>query len=412
MSYLNDIQDIRNCMELSKEIRYSLFRTPKIAKKIKLVITKLRCTQNILEFVKYFGGFIRYLSLNFGGRSDYTIKYVLNHVPNLNELEYENPDELYNYGFDSIFNTIEKVEEPVEVPRLKKLKLTTNNFNEFIKNIKNLGNLEEFLVNLKQNNDGENLTKFLMEQQNLKKLCIKFKLTRNPIDFLSEDISQNTKFHLEVLKLKFNHKSDTNFMNFFRSQASSLEELDVKCSSEEFFKILFEKCKKLTKLTFYGKHLQIYSDLFSHCTLRNLKYLTNYNNSAQNLNLVYEKFPNLKYLKCSQLDDINGTFEKLVKLEINTVFVENFRNLKLPNLTYMLIKSLEKISNEIYWLTFIQNMPNLENLQIHSLKCKTDQKIIFKFIKNLINLKYFEIWYFVEYEAVGLNPCEIGRAHV
>lgn len=393
-------------MELSKEFRYLLFKTPKIMKKVKLVITKARCSQNILEFVTNYGAFVRCLSLNFGGKSDNTIKYILHHVPNLDELEYENPDELYKYGFDMKFNNIEKVEEPIKMSRLKKLKLTTNNFHEFRKNIEKLDNLEEFFVNLKENNDEKNLVNFLIEQHNLKILSIKLKFSRNPIFFPNEDMTQNIKFHLEVLKLKFNHESDINFMNFLRSQASSLEEMDVKCSSEEFLEILFNKCNKLTKLTYYGTNSQIYSELYPHWTLKKLKFLTDYSNSAQNLNLVYRKFPNIIFFKCCQLADMSGTFDKLAKLEINTVFIENFKNIKLPNLIFISIKSLERIGDEINWQMFIQNMPKLKNLQIYSLKCKTDHEIIFKFIKNFTNLKYFEIWYFVEFDIVRSNTIE------
>jgi len=153
ISYLDDIQDIRNCMEVSKDIRDSLFKTPMVMRKIKLAISKTRCTPNRLEFVKYSGEFIRCLRLNFIGKSENTIKFVLHYVKNLEELDCENQDELYKNGLDLEFVNIQKFEESTDLPRLKKLKLKTNNFNEFMKNIKSLNNLVEVSINLKKIDD-------------------------------------------------------------------------------------------------------------------------------------------------------------------------------------------------------------------------------------------------------------------
>jgi hypothetical protein len=228
------------------------------------------------------------------------------------------------------------------------------------------------------------------------KLNIKFKATRNPIDFPYQDISKNIKFQLKELKFKFNHKSESNFLNFFQTQASSLEILDVKSSNEEFLEILFNKCKNLTKLTFYGKNSQIYSNLYLH--MKNVKILTDYSFSNLNLHLIYQNFPNILHLKCFNLVDTNGIFEKLYKLEINSIKIANFQNLKFTNLKILLIKSLEKIEVESHWIKFIQNVPNVEIFKINFFKCKTDREIILKFLRNFLNLKNFEIWYSIEYE--------------
>jgi len=135
-------------------------------------------------------------------------------------------------------------------------------------------------------------------------------------------------------------------------------------------------------------------------TLDNVKYLTDYSFSTLNLNLVYEKFPNLESIKSNNLTDIHGTFDKIFKLEVKTILAENFQNLKFPNLKILSVKCIENIKNENFWINIIQNILNIESLHINSIKVKTDREIILKFIKNFISLKYFEIWYFVEYKIV------------
>ncbi|KAL7012281.1 hypothetical protein ACKWTF_014741 [Chironomus riparius] len=84
ISSLDDIQDIRNCMLLSKNIRDSIFKTSKIMRKVLVSLNSSEAS----EFLNFRGNSIRCLKIQ--SHNEDNLKLIFRKVPNLEELTFKN----------------------------------------------------------------------------------------------------------------------------------------------------------------------------------------------------------------------------------------------------------------------------------------------------------------------------------
>jgi hypothetical protein len=210
---------------------------------------------------------------------------------------------------------------------------------------------------------------------------------------LQNDISSIVKFKLKKLELPFTVTISENLKKFLLTQADNLKELTA--DDDEILKFALENFKNLKKLKTSVSSV-IYEEFETKLSLDSVEHFE-LDYEAANLTKIYQKFPNLKSLKCEKLSGISGTFEKLIELEVNILYFGMILNLKLPNLRKLKI-GITKINasyptNQIAyrsWNKFIKNIPNIENLIVEKICEEIDLALILMAVKNLKNLKIFK----------------------
>jgi len=128
-----------------------------------------------------------------------------------------------------------------------------------------------------------------------------------------------------------------------------------------------------------------------------VEYFEDRNSEPPNLKLLYEKFPNLKSIKCEIFSYVRGTFENLTTLQVHCFCYGTLNDLKLPNLKILKIifhriqniYKQERINKDL-WNNFIKNIPKVEHFSIEEVYEEIDLVCILKSLRILKNLKTFE----------------------
>ncbi|KAL7012263.1 hypothetical protein ACKWTF_014726 [Chironomus riparius] len=413
ISFQNTIQDLHNCMLISKEIRDSIFKTPEIMRKVLINFrecswVKIQTNQpnesnlqeptssNIetlltephLEFLENKGKFFRCLELNVDENNSEAFKFIMNRVENLEDLNFE--------VIESQIELQEANTSHEDIPDLKRLKAFKINHNAlkfFVKNTKNAKNLQNFTVIAPKIDSQEVLTDFIVLQDNLKEFTLKLNTAMDIINFPTRDITKEVKFKLKKLNLCFVNSNRKHFMDFLKSQAPNLKELELNYKPHhEILDIVFRYCTKLTNLSLntYGDS-PVFSDLYPHWQLPNLKRYSNKSFSAVQLDKVYIRFPNVESLVAFKMLDNNGTYNKLKTLEVGLLYYNHVQHLKLPELKSFKISLLSGDGNDKTWINLAKNFENLENLTVKDFQWEHDVMIVVQNLSIFKNLKTFKL---------------------
>ena len=412
ISFLNEIDDLRSCFLLSKEIRDLIFKTPEIMRKIQIHFNQCNwvniplkknnvwnsnpnychddslVTEPQVEFLENRGKFIRCLAFKTEEKFGEIFKFILNQVPNLEEFDFQilDPKSEGNEIFDIS-------EQTPDLSRLKTLKTNNRALNFLIKNTKNVKNLQNLSIISPQSNSQEILTDFLIQQENLQEFSLRFATAMDIINFPTRDITNEVKFHLKKLKLCFVNGNRKHFIDFLQTQAESVDELELNYKPhEEILDVVFTKFKNLSKwtLNIFGDS-PVFSEFYPHWQLPNMKKYIGRSYSGVDLKNVYSRFPNLEYLWIWKLIDTTEIFSKLTSLDVGLLYSHKLENLKLPGLKNLKVFIYYGYNHEPYWVNFAKNNDNIQNLTIKDFQDTHDVTFVVKNLNIFKNLKTFKI---------------------
>ncbi|KAL7015673.1 hypothetical protein ACKWTF_016590 [Chironomus riparius] len=264
ISNLTDINDIKSCMELSRDINNYIFKTPKIMTKLEFNLNCILKSEKSesLKFLKLKGNLIKNMKINFTSESSEILRTCLSQTPNLVEFLFDNaPPECACCRVCS-FSTEDqdKLEfneywtlniNSIELPKLKVLEIEVVDLYNFLKVTKQVKTLEKLTIFIHSSKHQKIMTDFILQQRNLKVLNLIVTGIDGEINFLSQDISKKVNFKLQSLKTYTRNKTLISgfFDEFLMTQVESLEEIDFDFSpNNSTLDILFNKAKKLRKL--------------------------------------------------------------------------------------------------------------------------------------------------------------------
>jgi len=388
-------------MLISKGIRYEIFKTREIMKRIQINFKASTKQKEISQFLSKYGIFIRNVGImeipsdskynklsNFRRVNPRLVPYVLNNTPNIEEFEHKPAFR----GIPRIEKTIKK---PFILKKLRHLSILTNDVVNFISNAKEVKNLKTLKVDQYEIDLSQILTDFILSQDSLKELTIKSSYTGQSQPFPSSDISKLVKFKLTKFEFTRNNHNevDKNFLKFLVTQAETLEDL---CLSGPFpleiYNFVLKRCKNLTKLELFGK--TNFNDspeiLNTNSVLEKLRF---FSVAILKLDSVYEKFPNLNSVKCGLLVNVDGVFDKLESLEIYFLDCRFIYNFKLHSLKEL--KVIHSIEGE-FLENFLKTIPNLEHFEFIG---HGNFSLYFDILKNVKNLKRLQNLKIFTYES-------------
>jgi hypothetical protein len=203
-------------------------------------------------------------------------------------------------------------------------------------------------------------------------------------NFPPRDISRDIKMNLKVLKFSHPVIHEQNFINFLRTQASCLQELELNCiESSRVFQMIFNSFKVLEKLTIdYDGSKTIFDDNFPQTlSLESLKYFHDKNQNGTEVESLMKLFPNIETLKCCDTMRATFTCDILTTLDVSEVYWPRITNLKMPNLKNLFIKKVDKCEDDYYWTYFTRNFKNVENITVE--KVGYEDRDVLRFIKRL-----------------------------
>ena len=249
ISYLNDSNDIKSCLELSKTIRQLMLSSPKFFKKHQLFLESIVTVEEVFKFLSNFGGNIKALKIKGNEIEQKLLTFIMKNVANLEELIFET-----DYTLNS--SKLNMPERIFELPQLKKLTFPNDNFRDFILDCKNLNNLESLSIYDHSNEHDDLLTDFIVKLNNLKEFnLIYYNYKKNPEKFPTRDISGEVNFRLTKFSHPLNYNYgpnpvNENLINFFAIQAASLKELSLMGDQvHDIYRLMFKYSKNLHKLT-------------------------------------------------------------------------------------------------------------------------------------------------------------------
>ncbi|CAG9811175.1 unnamed protein product [Chironomus riparius] len=373
ISKLTSIDDLKNCMEISKEIHDLMFKTPEIMRNILINVDiaedDSEDTVEILKFLEANATSIRCLRMTiYATNACLKLRSILSDMRNLEEVTMK----LYSYASDRDANY--KVDENliINLPKLKSLETDLESFLLLMPNVKNNKNLVNCTISYGNNRNMsnehcENFVKFLSQQKVLKKLNLKFD-DNCPVDFPHRDISEDLKFKLTTLSIS-RIKNTVNPMldSFLKIQGKYLKNLILEnCPNDDFLEILFENFYNLKNLKlFIQKNNSIFSEKCPHWELRSLMYFEDLSNSFMgdkiNLFKLVERFPNIEHLKCGDLLSCDQIFDKITILDLNYSNFTNLCHIKLPNLRVFTVKTTTVILEKNFE-SFLKNAPKIEKI--------------------------------------------------
>jgi len=406
--YLDDIKDIHNCMLLSKETRDAIFRTPQIMRKMMIITCKYNWN-SFLKFINKKGEFIRNIKFEFRGMNEKYMKFALHHVPNLEKLVHCHLDEdLDIWDMDVNYSSVEEFPEPADLSQLRNLFLVDERFEKLTRITKNIKKLETLNCWMEKEESLENFTNFIVKQNNLKELKLEYLNFEADQKFPSRDISSEVKFQLKILKLNKCYNDNPHFLTFFKNQAEKLEILElVNPPDENICKVIYKMCKNLKELSLQGSETTVYYELYPEYKLESLKYLKEAYFSTPKLIAACEKIPNLESIKCREFEDVSGIFENICNLELETIKVNKFQNVKLPNLKKLFVCNFENSINDDFQ-NFIKNIPNIEYFKIGGIEINFNNAQILQHLTKFQKLRNFEAIFYeiIEYYDFIDDPIE------
>lgn len=382
ISHLNDIEDMRNCMLLSTDIKDFIYKTPKIMHKIQIAFKSDINLEEISQFLDERGKFIKNIKIQENFKENkiidpLLIPVILNKCPNIEKFTHaSHPDY-------SVMKTEKIVKYPFELLRLKHLIIETDESGNFIANARNIKNLETLKCFHHKLPINENLTDFLCQQENLKELSLKYSILYAPKSFPTRDIRKEIKFKLNKLNYSINSRQfSPNFIKFLEKQAENLIELNLFGIIElEIYEIIFKKCKNLEKLSIFPQEGSYsYTNDHHDWMLSNLRY---FESEKLRFDYVYKKFPNIDSIKCSQIEKVEGTFEKLLNLDIKNLNENKFISIMLPNLRTLNVSSVDLSTFE----QLIRNSQKIESISVIDYSKCDKSKTFLNILKKLQKLK-------------------------
>lgn len=380
ISKVNEFKDLMNLL-LVPRIREFVFKTPKCMRKIKIVFQKHIHQEDIAQFLKEKGEFLRIVVIFRNCKEPILVPYTLNQTPNLEEFVYEHDEK----SLLEVMKCDEIVDCSFELPLLKSLKLVGEVWLNFISNAKHIENLEILKLKRFSCKFNDTLTRFLCDQKNLKELSIENAregFSESTLkSFPSWDISSEIKFKLTRFEY-FNSPSE-NLYKFVESQSKDLQELLLNdFLSPQLCDLIFKKCKNLVKLTLFSSTkfpLQIFD--FSEWILNDLKCFQTTLSVRDGFNLFQKIFPNLKSLKCEFFKHPVGIFENLEILDVYSYF--NIRNIEMPNLKTLFVRRMTMLYESI-----VLRAPNLEIIEVEA----TNLYVLIKIIRDLKKLEKLQVF--------------------
>lgn len=412
ISFLDDIEDIHNCMLLSKEIRDFIFKTPEIMRKLLINFSKCKwinipmkrknvwnsdssCSQtDSLEtepqigFLEKRGKFFRCLQIKIDENYGEILKFILNLVPNLEELNFEILE-----PWCEILTNLELFEETPDLKRLKNLRINHNALKFLLKNTKNVKNLQKLAIISPKVGSQEILTDFFIQQDHLKEFTLRFNTGMDIINFPTRDITKEINFKLTKLKLCFVNSNREHFIDFLKTQVEHLEELELNYKPhEDILDVVFKLFKNLSNLTLntYGDS-PVFSEFYPHWQLPNLRKYTGKSFSGMHLKNIYMRFPNVEALSVWKLMDSAEVYSKLTTLEVGLLYYHQLQHLKLPGLKDLTIVLLNGDNSESSFINLTKNIENVENMTIKDFQDDKEVTIVVKNLNSCKNLKTFKL---------------------
>ena len=357
ISNLTDTEDILTCMLLSKEVRQEIFKTPEIMRKIKFVVNHKN-----LEFFHDQKNFIRCLKIEMLEADIHNFRIILNNSPNLEDLTLK----IINNS-NTVFKSINSQKYP-KIPNLSKLKsLKTSliGLEVLQKNSKNIKNLEKLSI-ISSMIDSKDYVEDLINQQN----------------------------HKEKIQLTFNIENDNSSLSLLEPFGDYLRSLELKnVFSIDTRSVDFDKFKKLTKVSCSALDLNFYRlhnpQSFQIPTVTAFECKTGIITSSH-LKLLDLMFPNLKSIKCEDIDATSGSNDKLLNLEINYLSFHNFQHFKFSKLINLTINFSWGLFQYDFWKNSVENLENVENVTIFGYFSEIEAKFLIPHVKNFKNLKKFK----------------------
>lgn len=431
ISNLTDIEDINNCMLLSKEIHNAMFRTPEVMRNILYSFDCILDSDDYHKFLKSNGKFVKCMKLLFYSDEEKMLKEFLSETPNLEELTLENsapvirvykrprrgcfccgpgrlanlmndngpadeiPDDDSNFEAE-YWQPTEK--NCVELPKLVSLHIERRDIKHFLKMTKRVNSLIKLSVTAAGFGEDHIMTNFVSKQDRLKDLSFNVRETRSTLYFPSHDISSDIQFKLKKLQLHSScNSSSKHFSKFLDAQTGSLIELDLDHSlDDKSLDVIFGKANKLEKLIHKPsdnyKNSAFYEDNHPEWCNENLRYYEDQGSTGVKLDCVAEWFPNLHMLKCKSIlkSRINN---QLTVLEVDNFDINNLSNVQLTNLKKLITGKVMKSVSHNSWQLSVESIKNLEILEIKSIESVEDIPQIVNALQLLKNLKKFYLRY-------------------
>ncbi|KAL7012266.1 hypothetical protein ACKWTF_014728 [Chironomus riparius] len=434
ISNLKSIEDIKNCMLLTKEINTSIFKTQEIMKNIKVQLKCFFESDTAKKVLTEHGRYIRCLSILAKVNSPKLFKDLLPLVPNMDEFLLERKivlskptypwsvvysswlsDLVYESDKDSSDEEDEDEDEDIDddlyIPppnkklsdcwndnedsldmiKLKALKIDVRDLEYFLKATKNVKNLEKLIIFSHGSTYDDFLFDFICQQKNLKELNV-INQKNYYIAFPKEDPTTKVTFKLKKFKLltTSNQELNENYTKFLAIHAESLEELEVDHSlSPQSLQIIFEKCHNLQKFTLRSdKNSELYSRSHPDWILPSIKHFDDQNSIGLNLDTVLKKFPNIESLKCQIINDPSRRPNKIKELEVNTMNAVSTDTFQFTDLKLITINQICFFREEIMRNTLI-NIKNVEHLVIRDARNTQILSRIFKHLDVMKKMKTF-----------------------
>lgn len=104
-----EVKDFKNCLELSKEIRHLILKTPKILNKIQVILESNAKEEEVSVFLNNYGLNITTLKIKGSQIEQELLSFILDNVPNLEEFTFKP------------YLTLNSSKRSFELPNLKKL---------------------------------------------------------------------------------------------------------------------------------------------------------------------------------------------------------------------------------------------------------------------------------------------------
>ncbi|CRK94293.1 CLUMA_CG007808, isoform A [Clunio marinus] len=390
LKYL-DTATLKVFLNLSKEFRESIIKSPELMRKIPIVLCEHSSWRDLIPFLEKYGEHVmemKFLSVSLHELEDVGI--ILKFTPNLENLccrlnfvkTYVNADGDIIYG---IFE--EEIKEDCIDFKLGKLKVVSIESPEkivlmLIKALKHCVNIEEFNLSTTITRHEQIIGEFLEHQNNLKKLSIEGS-SDNLLESIFTRSLVDRKFQLRALKLDCElDKFYPILSEFLNTQTDSLEELEIPHYGMNFhyFRLIL-KCVNLRKLiiNFDGMFNGDRIAEIRNIRLPNVTYVEfkDFQCEFTVFEVVLGLFPNIEVLNTRiiyfSLHGILDNFPKLRKIISSEFRVELLSFAKSQSLKQLDVNITISIRDTFFWDHLAKNIPNIENLTI---KYENNRKLL------------------------------------
>ncbi|KAL7012270.1 hypothetical protein ACKWTF_014731 [Chironomus riparius] len=421
ISSLTDTNDIKNCMNLSKEVSSFIFRTPKIVHRFQFNLNCILEYNESLDFLKNKGRHIKYLKVNFDSDGMKIMKNLFSHTPNLKEFTIVNQSPMpplptvrrcFCCGSRQFHGVPSKQQDwmrftkqcwmprkgSVALPGLKVLEIELRDLDDFIRSTKYVRSLEVLVINVSTLSDQRIMNEFIMQQDNLKELTLQSIGRLGAIRFPTRNVTKDVRFRLRKLKILTNGRMIYSDMvdGFLQTQANSLEEMEFDFSLRDSnLNIIFNRFTRLKKFiqTTDAENVLIRESGVIWRTLKHVAYYEDMNVEGIRLNRVWNSFPKISSVKCKFLNSSFGDFFMIKELDVKELNILNLKNSRFLNINNLTIGKLWDCENEENWITFMMRVRNARNLTINGLQNIDDFMYIIKSLIIFTRLEKFSFRY-------------------